>query len=245
MSLQDYSKVVDAKGRAVVIIADSHIPHEHCDYLSFIKAVKAKYSSQRPLMLHIGDELDFHAISFHDSDQELLSAGDELELSIERLQAWVKAFPDLMLLESNHGSLVFRKMKANGIPIRVLKPLQELYNAPNWSWWHDILLETNNGNVYLCHGKKSGYGAMAKEMGISAVQGHFHQRLEVSWHHRIGHKRFNMFVGCGINWQSLAFAYGKNHVPKPILGCGVIDKNGMPHVYNMQLNEKGRWTKKI
>jgi hypothetical protein len=245
MNLQDYSKVVDAKNRAVVIIGDSHIPYEHCDYLSFIKSVKKKYSGQKPLMIHIGDEIDHHAISFHDNDPELLSAGHELELSIERLTYWNEEFPKLLLLESNHGSLAFRKCKHNGMPVRMLKPLQELYNTPGWSWWHDILLETSAGPIYLCHGKSTGYGALAKEQGCSAIQGHFHGKLEVTWHHRIGHKRFNMFVGCGINWQSLAFAYGKNHVPRPLLGCGVIDKNGMPHVYHMQLNEKGRWTKRI
>lgn len=245
MNLQDYSKVVDAKNRAIIFIGDTHICYEHCDYLSFIKAVKRKYSSQRPIMCHVGDEIDGHAISFHDSDPELFSPGHELDLSIERLSHWVDAFPKLMLLESNHGSLAYRRFKHAGMPIRMLKPLQELYNAPDWSWWHDILFQTNAGDIYACHGKSSGVGTLAKEMGCSAVQGHFHGRLEVTYHHRIGHRRFSMFVGCGINWQSLAFAYGKNHIPKPILGCGVIDKNGIPRVYPMHLDKRGRWTKKI
>lgn len=243
--LHDYAKVIDAQNRAVIIIGDSHIPYEHYQYLSFIKAVKRKYSSQRPIMIHVGDEVDNHAISFHDSDPELLSPGNELELSIERLESWNKAFPELLLLESNHGSLAYRKFKANGLPIRMLKSLQDLYGTPGWSWWDDILVKTKAGNVYLCHGKKSGYGALAKEMGCSAVQGHFHGKLEVTYHNRIGHRRFNMFVGCGINWKSLAFAYGKNHIPKPILGCGVIDRNGIPRVYPMHLDENGKWTGKI
>jgi hypothetical protein len=39
----------------------------------------------------------------------------------------------------------------------------------------------------------------------------------------------------------MAYTYGKNNLPKPILGCGVIDKNGMPHVVKMILNKRGRW----
>ena len=241
MNLQDYSKVVNARNRAVIFIGDQHLPYEHQDYLSFIKSVKKSYAKQNPLIINMGDEVDYHAMSFHDSDEDLFSAGHELDLAVERLEAWNKAFPEMLLLESNHGSMAFRRFKSGGIPIRLIKPLQEIYNTPKWTWWHDIMIKTKNGPVYLCHGKASGYGALAKEQGCSSVQGHYHGKHEITWHNRIGHKRFNMFTGCGINWQSMAFAYGKNHLPKPILGCGSIDNNGMPHLHHMALDGRGRW----
>ena len=151
----------------------------------------------------------------------------------------------MYLLESNHGSLLSRKFQSGGLPIKALKPLGDLYGAPNWSWHHDILLKTNIGNVYLCHGKSGRYGNLAKEQGCSAIQGHFHNKLEITWHQRIGHKRFNMFVGCGVNWHSLAMAYGKNNIPKPIHGCGALDSDGYPFIFHMNLDRWGRWTGKI
>jgi hypothetical protein len=237
------SKHIDAKGKSVLIIGDTHMPYEHCDYLDFIQAVNKKFKCK--IHIHAGDEADFHGISFHNTDCELLSANAELEAVIEKIMLWNAVFPKLELLESNHGSLVFRRMKAHGIPVHLIKPLQQVYNTPEWNWHHDILIETKYGSVYCCHGKMAGYGGLAKEHGTSALQGHYHGKLEVTWHQRVGHKRFNMFVGCGINWKSLAFAYGKNNIPKPILGCGVIDKNGMPHAMKMQIDKHGRWTGKI
>ena len=50
-----------------------------------------------------------------------------------------------------------------------------------------------------------------------------------------------MFVGCGIDRDSLAFAYGKNNIPYPILGCGVIDENGVPHLCKMHVDKNNRW----
>lgn len=241
--MESVAKRINAVGKAVLVIGDTHLPYEHHQYLAFCKAVAKKYRCI--IHIHIGDEADGHAISFHKSDESLLNAGDELLLTIERFKAWNKAFPKLKLLESNHGSLIFRRMKVEGIPVRFIKPLQEIYETPKWSWWHDILLKTSYGEIYLCHGKSAGYGMLAREMGCSAIQGHFHGKLEVTWHQKVEHRRFNMFVGCGINWNSMAFAYGKNNLPKPILGCGVIDAEGLPHVIKMKLGKKGNWTGKL
>ena len=237
--MESVSIKINAIGKAVLIIGDAHIPYEHSDYLAFCKAVSKKYSCE--IFLNAGDEVDGHAISFHDNDPELLSAGNELELAIDKIADWRKTFPKMILLESNHGSLIYRRMKVQGIPVDYIKPLKEIYNTPQWLWYHDVLIKTKYGNVYGCHGKASGYGALAKEQGCSSFQGHYHGKLEVTWHNRVEHRRFNLFVGCGINWQSLAFAYGRNNIPKPILGCAVLDKAGLPHVIKMILDNKGRW----
>lgn len=241
--MNDIEKRINAKGKAVLLIGDSHIPYEHKDYLKFCKAVSQKY--QCKIYVHVGDEVDNHAISFHDTDPELLSPGAELEKAIVRLGGWEEAFPGMTLLTSNHGSLVIRKFKHHGIPIHYLKTFQEVYGTPTFEWVEDVLIETKLGLVYGCHGKSGTYGKLAKEMGCSAFQGHFHGKREVTWHVTAGGERFNLFVGCGIDRKSLAFAYGKNHIPKPALGCAVIDKEGIPHLVKMHLNGKGRWNGKV
>jgi hypothetical protein len=236
-------KKINAKNKSCLLIGDFHAPYHHADYLEFCKAVYKE--NQCDIVINMGDEVDGHSISFHDADQELFSAGHELELAIEHLSEWNKAFPKTYLLDSNHGSLVYRRAKHHGIPMAHFKQLKDLYETPKWSWHEEILLSTDHGNVYLCHGKTGTYNKLAKEMGCSAVQGHFHGKLEITWQNTGVQERFNMFVGCGINRKSLAFAYGKNHIPKPMLGCGVIDRSGIPKVYKMKLNKRGRWIKKL
>jgi hypothetical protein len=122
-------------------------------------------------------------------------------------------------------------MKHSGVPIRALKPLEDLYEAPLWSWHDDILLRTNSGRVYLCHGKSGVYGKMPKEMGASCVQGHFHGKFEITYHKSVLGTRFNMFIGCLVDEHGLAMAYGKNHLPKPILGTGGLKSSGEPVLF--------------
>jgi hypothetical protein len=235
---------IDARNSEVLLISDTHIPYSHPDYVIFLKAIKKKFKPD--IVLHGGDELDFHSISFHPSDQELLSAGDELDRSIIEIQEGVhKLFKKMYLLESNHGSLVTRKMKAHGIPVRTLKPLHELYETPQWTWHSDILLNTNQGMTYICHGKTSAYGKLCKEMACNAIQFHFHGKSEITWHRSAMLSRYNMYCGCLVDEDSLAMAYGRNNLPKPILSVGRIDKNGMPHLIKMNLNSKGRWDGKL
>jgi hypothetical protein len=233
-------KKVNGNGKRVLVIPDTHIPYAHPDYMKFLKYLKSKYTPD--LAIHLGDELDYHAISFHDSDSSLFSADRELDNAIIELQEGLhKEFPRLLVLESNHGSLVYRKMKANGLPIRVLKSMQELYGTKLWSWHHEILLSTKLGPVYFCHGKSSAYGKLAKEMGCSAIQGHFHSKFEITWHNSATGSRFNAFAGCLVDERSMAMAYARNSLPKPIHGAILIDERGLPRLLKMKLNARGRW----
>lgn len=247
-------KRIDAQGRRVLIIPDTHIPYHHVDAWRFLGAVKDKYLDHdkkgRLLsqVIHLGDELDKHAISFHDSDSELFSAGHELEVSKEEIHkkgGLYELFPDLNILESNHGSLVYRRAKHHGIPLEYFKSYEDVLETPGWSWHEDIVLETRVGPIYLCHGKTANYGKLCKEEGMSAIQGHFHGKFEVTWHKTKLSERFNCFAGCLINRDSMAFHYGKNHLPKAILGCVLISSSGYPRLIKMTLDDKGRWNKKL
>lgn len=235
---------INASKQSVLIISDTHIPYSHKHYIKFLSAIKDKYNPGR--VIHIGDELDYHAISFHDSDSSLFSADQELDNSIIEIQEGLHhLFKKMYLLESNHGSLIFRKMKANGLAIRHLVPLHELYETPKWSWHNEILLNTSAGMVYLCHGKSGAYGKLCKDMMCSAIQGHFHGKAEITWHKSAMGTRFNMFVGCLVDEDSMAMAYGRNNLPKPIMSVGYIDERGMPHLIKMNLTASGDWDGKL
>lgn len=237
-----FIKRINGKNRSGLIIPDTHFPYSHTDWFSFIKAAKEKYCDNRSFYIHLGDEADKHSLSFHPSDNDLPSAGDELQLAIQKIQQLHSLIPKMDLLESNHGSLHLRRFKFHGIPMHYIKNYQEIYGTPKWNWWHDIILETKIGETYICHGKSGTYGKLAKEQGMHAIQGHFHGKFEVTWHRSSTSERYNAFVGCLVDWTSLAMAYGKNHIPKPILGLMRISKSGYPHLIKMELNKKGRWT---
>jgi hypothetical protein len=87
------------------------------------------------------------------------------------------------------------------------------------------------GPVYFCHGKSSTPFKVALAMGCSSVQGHFHGEMRIMWK-RFADTRmiFDCISGCLIDPDSDAFAYGKNHLPKPILGATIIHANGIPEL---------------
>lgn len=226
--------------KTVLVIGDTHLPYSHPQYIEFLSHLKDKHKPD--IIIHIGDEIDSHAISFHKSDSSLFNADAELDNAIIELQEGLhKLFPKMDLVESNHGSLIFRRLKAEGIPIRHLKPLNELYETPLWAWHEDILLSTKQGPVYLCHGKAAGYGKLCKEMMCSSIQGHHHSKQEITYHKSITGVRFNAFTGCLVDDESMAMAYARNNLPKSLLGSIIIDKNGTPIIERMRLDRSNRW----
>lgn len=218
---------IDARGKRVLIISDLHIPYSIPGYFSFLKWI---LETKKPdIIINIGDEVDYHAQSMHDHDPDCDSAGKELDKSIIELQEGLHAlFPKMYLLESNHGSMIARRAKKSGIPVRAIRDLPDLYETPNWSWHEEIVLLTEQGPVYLCHGKSGAYGKLCKETGTSAIQGHFHGKFEITYHRGPLGIRYNMFVGCLADQSALAMAYGKNFMQKFINGVGFITSNGTP-----------------
>jgi hypothetical protein len=234
---------IDARDKQVLIISDTHIPFSHCDYISFLKHLKETLNPE--IVIHIGDELDFHANSFHSQNQSsenTLGASQELDDAIIEIQEGLhKLFPKMYLLESNHGSLLTRKFKHHGLPIRSLKPMHELYETPLWSWHFHILLKTNLGDVYLCHGKSKNPSTYCKEMGCSVVSGHFHESLSINWFDSHIKSRFAMYVGCLVDQSRYAFEYAKTNTKIFQIGCGSIDKEGLPHIHKMVMDSNNRW----
>jgi len=234
---------IDCKGKTVLVIPDTHAPFEHPDAIKFLQAVKQKYLDEDSIITHLGDEIDSHCISFHDSDPDIgLSPSSELEKAIESMHLLQELFPNIKLCTSNHGSLFFRRQKSAGLPIHIIKSYQDILGTPLWEWFDEILLETKMGDIYLCHGKTSAPGKLMKEQGTyGAIQGHFHGRYQINWYASSIRERFDAFSGCLIDQKSLAFSYGKNHLPKPILGCMLITKMGYPKLIPMITNDEGRW----
>ena len=229
---------------SILVISDTHIPHHHPDLIPFLKAVKRQYKPDR--IIHIGDEIDQHALSFHDSDPDLPSAGDELEESREVIKQIETLFPKLDLIESNHGALLYRKALANGIPKAMLRSYNEVLNVgKGWVWHRDLTIKLPNGQYcYFCHGKNANVTLLSKNMGMSAVQGHYHGRFKIEYWGNPRELNWGMAVGCLADDESLAMAYNRNVLERPIIGMGAIISS-QPLLLPLVKKKNGRWIGEI
>jgi len=225
----------------ILVIPDIHAPYQHKDTLPFLKAVKKAFPID--LAVSLGDELDYHAMSFHDSDPNLESAGTELELGKVMLRELHKVFPELLVCHSNHGSMVFRRAKAHGLPIQLIKRYRDIvfpeHGAPSWSWAFSWRIQTPLGIVMFQH-QSTNVLQDAAHNGCNLIVGHSHGNFGVQYSASSAHLYYGGYAGCLIDKDSLAFAYGKNSSKKPIIGCMVI-LNGRPMPIPMILDTDGRW----
>lgn len=226
----------------ILVIGDLHEPYTHPDAYDFLQSVRDEYCPD--IVVQIGDETDGHAISFHDSSPDLDSAGVELEkakLGLERLHT---LFPNMLVCDSNHGSLIYRRAKAHGLPVQFIKKYRDIlfpeHGAPGWSWGDAWDLNTVLGTVRFQHQVSGDLLLNAAHERKSMVIGHFHGKLDIQYAASSTALYFGAHCGCLIDNKSMAFAYGKLSRSKPILGCMVIT-NGCPQIIPMLLDDSGRW----
>lgn len=234
-----------AKNSRVLIISDLHAPYYHQDTIAFLTAIKELFKPDKVILT--GDEIDGHCISFHDSDPDLpFSASAELEKSIKHLEPIYELFPKADILESNHGSLVYRRGKHGGLPRSVFKDYREILGAPKgWNWSSEITIKLSDGrDCYFHHGKSPNGIQLALSEGMNVVQGHHHSMFEIRYVNTSRALLWSVITGCMIDDKSLAFGYNKLQNKRPALGCTII-LDGQPKLLPMLLNEEGRWTRKI
>jgi hypothetical protein len=224
----------------ILIIPDLHIPYHHEDSFKFLAAVAKKYDPDH--VVNLGDEVDKHGLSFHDSDPDLPSAGDELKLAKKYLKKLYKLFPEMDLVDSNHGSLAYRKAKAMGMPQAYIRDYNDVLDAPpGWVWHDELILSDGRTEIMIRHQFKKNPLICAQQMGMCVIQGHFHENFDLQYVSSPNKLIWAMTVGCLIDKKSLAFTYNKTNYKRPILGCSII-VDGQPQLIPMYLNKQGRWT---
>lgn len=230
----------------IMVIPDMHAPYHHQDALSFLERVRDRYCPD--LVVNLGDEADKHAMSFHDSDPNLHSAGDELARTIPVMEALAKLFPDMLLCDSNHGSMHYRKAKHHGIPVQYLKDYRDIL-LPNgggecWHWAESWRVRTALGDVLFKHQPSGPILGDAAHHQCNLMVGHHHGKFSVEYAASSARLYWGAYSGCLIDKDSLAFAYGKHTLYKPVLGCTVIIR-GVPVLIPMLLNADGRWVGRL
>ena len=113
----------------VGIIGDTHEPYCLDGYLEFCRDTFEEWECER--IVHIGDLIDHHALSFHDSEPLLKGAYGELIDAREKLRPWYEAFPELTMCNGNHDLIPARQLKKIGMDADVwMRPLKEIYEMP-------------------------------------------------------------------------------------------------------------------
>ena len=224
----------------ILFISDLHIPYHHPDSFAFLQYLKEKYKPTRVICL--GDECDKHSLSFHDSDPDLYSAGHELIETQKHMRILEQMFPRMDIVDSNHGSLVWRKAKTNGIPRHYIKSYNDVLGVGDgWKWQEDLTLVLPNGqSVYVHHGKASDGLKLSQTSSMNCVQGHYHEKFNVQWWANSLGLYWSMQCGCLIDSKSYAFQYANVNLRKQLIGTGLVI-DSIPVLEPMILLPDGRW----
>lgn len=227
----------------ILCISDLHAPYQHQDAIKFLTAIKDKYNPDK--VICIGDEIDNHAMSFHPSDQSLYSAGDELKKAREIIWQIEELYPKVEVMESNHGSMAYRKAMIAGIPREILRPYNSVLGVKGWTWHPDIIITLPNKQpCYFHHGKSANSMTFLKDTGMCCVQGHYHEKYNIQYHGRAERLTWVIATGCLIDDHSMAFAYNNVNLKRPIIGCSII-LDSQPHLIPLVMNKNGRWNGRI
>ena len=204
-----------------LVIGDTHIPFELPGYLKFCKRLHKRYECSS--VVHIGDLIDNHAISYWEKSTRALGAKKEMDLADKHLAPWFKAFPRVYLCWGNHDRLVARKMQSAGMPERCSKTFREIWKLPKG--WKDSF-EWVLDDVLYKHGTgfsgRYAHVTAAERSRMNTVIGHTHASGGIEYLASSRDCIFGMNVSSGIDRKAYAFDYGKDFPRKPIIGAGII-----------------------
>lgn len=229
---------------SILLVSDLHAPYNHKDAIAFLAALKDEYKPTR--VICIGDELDYHAMSFHTTDPNLPSASYELAYGRKVLQELEDLFPDMDLVSSNHGDMKYRKAKWAGIPSELIVPYNVACGVGDgWQWQQYIQFTLCTGQpCYVTHSYSTSTRKAAEHLGMCVIQGHYHTVFEMCYVQSPGRQYWGATVGSLIDDEAMAFAYQKSAPKRPILGTLVI-LDGQPYLKKMVLDEEGNWIGRV
>ena len=221
-----FKKALKVK-KNVLVIGDLHLPFTLEGYLEHCIKVYKKYNCDT--VVFIGDILDLHFTSYHETSTEGYGATQEHDLSVEILRKWYKAFPKAYVTIGNHDALIYRKAMSAGISKRWIQNYSQVLGTPGWEWVTDVVID----DVLYTHGTTNAY-TKAKQNLMSTVQGHLHSQAGIQFYVGAKSRIFGFQIGCGVDMKSYAMEYGRNF-PKPVISCGVVIKGLHPYLEVMDL----------
>ena len=205
---------IRANERRILVVGDLHCPFELEGYFEFCVEQYERFNCNH--VVFIGDILDNHYSSYHETDPNALGGSYELNEAIKHVAKWADAFPVADVIIGNHDRLIMRKAFSSSVPKEWIKDYNEVLGT-SWHWRDRVEYD----GVQYVHGEGGTARNKAKNDMQSTVQGHIHTQAYCEWMVGNNFKIFGMQVGCGIDRDSYAAAYAK-HFKKQAIGCGVV-----------------------
>jgi len=226
--LKAYKNLVKTENR-VLVIGDLHEPFCLDGYLDFCKEQYTIHNCNK--VVFIGDIIDNHYSSYHESSADGLGGKYELDQAIQKLSKWYKAFPDAHVTLGNHDRIIIRKAQTSDIPSKWIKEFGEVLETPNWKFVTEVYID----DVRYVHGDKSGKPRMAtKRDMVSTVSGHYHTDMYVEYMFGKTRALFAMAVGCGIDSKTYAMGYMQGG-KKEAIGIGIVKGGNIAFNVRMEL----------
>ena len=209
-------------GNNVLCIGDLHTPFEHKDYLEFCKKIYKKYNCDTVVFL--GDILDCHYSSYHETSPDGFGGEEELLRAKKSIAEYHRTFPNSKVCIGNHDAIPNRKAFSGGLSKQWVKSMGEVLETPTWSYADHFVID----GVKYTHGTGRKARQRSQQDMLSLIQGHYHSESYIeNYVGADGTRRFAMQIGCGINIDEYAFAYGR-HFAKPHLCAGVVIGGKLP-----------------
>ena len=199
----------------VLVIGDLHEPFCLDSYLDWCKEQYEIYNCTE--VVFIGDIIDNHYSSYHETSADGMGGLDELELAIKRISRWYDAFPKATVIIGNHDRIIMRKAQSSAVPQQWIREYKEVLNTPKWRFVTSVDID----GVHYIHGEAGTAKTKARADMRSTVQGHLHTQAYTEYFVGANSRIFGCQVGCGIDFSSYAMAYAKAG-KKPAIGCAVV-----------------------
>lgn len=216
-----HNTIYQPKPKRILVVGDLHAPFTLKGYLHFIEDIYEYWDCTD--VIQVGDLVDNHAISRHQTETAAHSGEKEKELALIELHRWYKSFPKVRVTKGNHDDVPKRQLATLGIPPSFLEEFGTNWQFPKGWEAADHYIEDN---VLYQHGIGAAgeTGAITKALNerMSNVQGHNHSVFGVNYKANQKDIIFGMSVGCGVDNNAYAFNYGKYAIKKPVIGCGVV-----------------------
>ena len=110
-------KLRESETRNVLVIGDLHEPFCLDSYLDW--CLKQYNTFNCTEVIFIGDVIDNHYSSYHETSADGMGGLEELELAIKRIARWRDAFPKATVLIGNHDRLIMRKAQTSAIKVAI------------------------------------------------------------------------------------------------------------------------------
>ena len=217
--IQVIQKLREQELSNVLVIGDLHEPFCLDSYLDW--CIKQYHIYNCTEIVFIGDIIDNHYSSYHETSADGMGGADELQLAIQRIARWYKEFPKATVIIGNHDRMIMRKAQTSAIPSKWIKSYKEVLEVPGWNF---VERYVKDGVQYL-HGEGGTAMTKCRADMMNTVQGHLHTQAYCEHYVGQNFRVFGMQIGAGINFSEYSFAYAKAG-KKPAIGCGVVLNNG-------------------